>query len=65
MTRKFLVRLAEEAVVTGLAAFATTLTLDDEAFTTAAMLAAVVAAGRAVYGLVVRRLGDPEQPSVK
>jgi hypothetical protein len=63
---KYLVRLLEEAVVTGLAAFGTTLTLDDDAFGKAALLAAVVAAGRTVYGLVVKRLGeDVDSPSVK
>lgn len=62
----FLKKLAEEAVVTGLAAFGTTLALDNEAFGSAAVLAAVAAAGRAAYGLVVRRLGaDADRPSMQ
>jgi hypothetical protein len=62
----YLKRLVEEALVTALAAFGTTLTLDDDAFGKAAVLAAVAAAGRAAYGLVVRHLGDDlDRPSVQ
>lgn len=63
-SRSYLVRLAEEAVVTGLATFGAVLAADDAAFGTAAVLAALTAAGRAAYGVVVKSLGaDAERPS--
>lgn len=63
-SRTYLVRLAEEAVVSGLATFGAVLAADDAAFGTAAVLAALVAAGRAAYGVVVKSLaGDAERPS--
>jgi hypothetical protein len=63
-SRTYLVRLAEEAVVTGLAVFGTVLAADDAAFGSAAVLAALAAAGRAAYGVVVKNLaGDVDRPS--
>lgn len=64
-TKTYLVRLGEEVVVTGLATFGAVLAADDAAFGTAAVLAALVAAGRAAYGVAVKRLGsDADKPSL-
>jgi hypothetical protein len=63
-SRTYLVRLAEEALVTGLATFGAVLAADDAAFGTAAVLAALTAAGRAAYGVAVKSLaGDVDRPS--
>jgi drug/metabolite transporter (DMT)-like permease len=73
LSKTFLVRLVEQVGVIALLAFvgsfASSLEEVHGSVTKAALVAAVTtaiaAAGRAIYGVLASRVGDPEVPSVK
>jgi hypothetical protein len=60
----FTKRFFEEAVVTAGAAFAADLVASGFDFSHAGIAAAVGAAARALYGVVVKPVGDTEKPSI-
>lgn len=59
----FLKRVGEEAAVAGLVAFGALMVADEAGFTTAAALAGLQAAARAVYGVFVKNIGNEGVPS--
>lgn len=62
---KYLLRLAEFALVSGLSSGGAILLADDAAFGKAALLSALAAGGVTAYGVLVKGLGDyPDRPSV-
>jgi hypothetical protein len=61
---KFTARFFEEATVTAGAAFLADLCSSGFNFSHAGIAAAIGAAARAVYGFVVKPIGDTEKPSV-
>lgn len=63
---KFTKRLLEQAAIVAALAFGAVWVADDTGYTVAAAVAGLAAAGRAVYGLLVKQVGaDSESPSVK
>lgn len=62
----FSLRLLEQAAVAAGLAFGAVWVADDTGYTTAAAVAGLAAAGRAVYGLLVKEVGsDTDSPSFK
>lgn len=59
----YLVRLGEEAAQSAVAAFGMTM-LATDGLGKAAAAAGLVAAGRAVLGILVKRFGQPDSPSI-
>ncbi len=62
-TSAYVLRMAEQAVVSFLLSFGAVATATDGGFTKAAVLGGVTAGVRAVYGLFAASVGDPEVPS--
>lgn len=60
---KFTKRFFEEAAVTAASAFLSDLVASGFDFTHAGIAAAVGAAARALYGIVIKPVGDTEVPS--
>ena len=58
------VRLAEQSAVTALGAFLAAWEASGHSLTRGALGAAAGAALRALYGLLVKRVGDRTQPSI-
>lgn len=63
--RVFLVRLLEQMLIGFVLAFGAVATATDGGFTKAALLGALAAGVRAVYGVIAVSVNDPEQPQVK
>lgn len=63
MTMAFTKRLVEQTVVTAVAAFSAALLASGGALDKAALTGALGAAARAVYGLLVKPVGDVSQPN--
>jgi len=59
----FVKRLLEQVAVTGGLAFIGVISASNGSVTKSVIVAALVAAGRAVYGLFVKPLGNPNQPN--
>lgn len=63
---KFTKRLAEQVVVVAVLAFGAVWTADAGGYTTAAAAAGLAAAGRAIYGLLVKNVGaDSDSPNAQ
>ncbi len=60
---RFVKRLLEQMLVTGGLAFIGVISASNGSVTKSVIVAASVAAGRAVYGLLVKSVGDQTQPS--
>ena len=58
----FVKRLAEECALTFVATFSAVAATGD--LSTAGLAAAAVAGARAVFGLLAKRVGDAERPSI-
>lgn len=63
-SKKFLVRVAEEAVAAGVAGFSGALIASGR-FSAAGVTGALSAAGMAVLGVLRRNVGEPDRPTVK
>lgn len=61
----YVMRLAEQTAVTALVAFLAAWGASGYSLTRAALVGAAGAALRALYGLLVKPVGDQTQPSVK
>lgn len=64
-TYAYVMRLAEQTAVTGLAAFLAAWEASGYSLARGALGAAAGAALRALYGLLAKPAGDPTQPSIK
>lgn len=64
MNTTFLKRLFEEAVVAFLAGATAALAASGGSLDKAALVGALAAGGRAVFGILVKPLGDKDRPSL-
>lgn len=65
MNTKFIRRLAEQCAVAFATTAAAVLAVPGTALDKATLIAAAAAGGRAAYGVIVRRVGDYDQPQAK
>jgi hypothetical protein len=63
LSKAFLVRIGEQALISFLLAFGGVLTTSENVGK-AALLGALAAGGRAVYGVLVRNVGAEDRPEV-
>jgi hypothetical protein len=63
--RVFLVRMAEQALVSFLLSFGAVVTATDASLSKTLLVSALAAGARAVYGVFAKSVNDPEQPQVK
>lgn len=64
LSKKFLARLGEQALVAGLVGFGGVVAASDS-ITKAVLAGGFTAALRAAYGVLVRNVGENDTPSVK
>lgn len=64
-TKVFVIRTLEQMLIGFILAFGAVATATDGGFTKAAILGAVAAGVRAVYGVLAANVNDPQTPQVK